>query len=503
MSKLRRELGLLELVGISVGGIIGSGIFMMPSLTLSTAGLSALLAWILAGVAMTVVALVFAELGSAFGDTGGPYVYARAAFGRTVGFLVGWGYYVSCVLTVSAVTAAFVSYLGFFVPGLVEGQRLTPVGVLAGLAFLWFLTLLNYVGVKYGGLYASATTLLKVFALAIFAAAGLAYPEPSRFNVLEGLDAVSLGLAVSLAVWPYMGFESVTIPVEEVKKPQRDVPLSIILSMGIVTAVYVLIVLSFLSLLDWKSLGLAQGDWGSLANLSSPLSDVARSRGLLAVAVAVMLGAVFSTGGASGVWLLDSGRFPYAFSQAGDLPKVLGKVHDRYGTPHVGLLLSSIVASAVLVLLPLFPAIALLGVMTSIVPYAVSSLGLAVLRGRGDYRPAFRNPFGKLVAYVSFVFSTLVAYWSCWPWTLVGALLTLAVVPVFARVAGVGLRREDLWYFAYLSGLSVVSLLGDPYFEYYNFLPVHPLGVFKTPVDIAVLVVFASAFFFYVARTRR
>lgn len=505
---LRRELTLLTLVGLAVGGIVGSGIFMMPASTVAEAGPAALLSWLIAGIAMTILALVYAELGSTYPRTAGPYVFPERAFGRVLGFVIGWGYWVSCFVAVAAITNAFVNYLSFLVPGLAIGMKLTPVGITVAIVFIWFLTVLNILGVKWGGWYSTVTTVLKVIPLLIFIFAGLLAFRPENYSNFMPRGAVGLGLGVALAVWAYMGFEGVTIPAEEVRNPEKTIPLATIITMTLVTLIYLGVVTIFTGLIRWEALGLKPGDWSSLYELSAPLSDVARGAGLLWLALVVLVGAVFSTGGCSGSWVLYSGRFPYALFRGTRL-EVLTRVHPRYGTPYTGLLLSGILATIFLVLVPFYPAAALVGTLTAIIPYALAAVALPVLRVREPEIPRpFKLPVPHLFAFLSYLFATYIAYWACWPWTLIGVILILIGLPLYLLITR-GLSwsevtrevRRVYWFWLYLTGIILISLCGDPYFEYENPLPIHVLGYLRTPYDLLACTVLAAVTYYLAVRT--
>ncbi len=497
--RLRRELGLLELVGVGVGGIVGSGIFMMPAAVAAESGPLSLVAWAIAGAAMTIIALTYAELGSTYPLTGGPYYFPRRAFGELIGFVVGWGYWVSCFVAVAAVTNAFINYLSFLVPGLAVGMKLTPLGLLAGVATIWLLTLLNVAGVKWGGLYAVVTTVLKVLPLLAFCILGLASLNAQNFLNVPPNWARGIGLGIALSVWAYMGFEDVTIPSEEVRRPKKDIPRSVIAIMATVTIVYLLVSAAFLGLIRWSELGFKEFSWSSLYNLSSPLSDVASAAGLEALSIAILIGAVISTGGCAGVWILGSGRIAFAMARDQLLPRFMSGIHTKFGTPHVGLIISSILSTVTLLAIPFFPAVALVGTLTAIIPYALAALSLVVLRGEEVSRP-FKLPAYKLLSFIGFAFATYIAYWSCWPWTLIGLLLIALGLPVYTSLRGFKGFKESYWLWIYLVGIALISLTGDPYFEYENPLPISVLGLLPYPLDLLACTLLSVVIFYLATR---
>ncbi len=181
-SKLKKEMGLLGLTCVAVGGMIGSGIFSLPAVMASVTGPSFLYALLLTGILVIFLALPYTELGAAFPITGGPYALPRLAFGDFGGFTMGWAYFLYLFIGTAAIIDIFVTYLNYYIPGLAVGLTLTPVGIAVAVAFLWIWTLMNILGVKWGALYGIVTTFGKIIPLLLFAGIGLLYLNFSNFS---------------------------------------------------------------------------------------------------------------------------------------------------------------------------------------------------------------------------------------------------------------------------------------------------------------------------------
>ena len=443
------------------------------------------------------LAIIYAELGSAFPTSGGPYSIPRVALGDGAGFVVGWGYFLYAFIGTAAIIDIFVTYLGFYIPGLAVGATLTPLGIGIAVAALWAFTLINYFEVKWGGLFGIVTTIGKMLPLAIFAIVGITLLNPSNFSPFLTFGWSGVSLAMAFEFWAFTGFEGVVIPSEEVKNPSKTIPRAMLITMGIVIATYVAISIAFTGLINWSGLGIAPGNWGAIGGLSSPLSDVAKGAGLTLLAAVVTIGAIFSTAGAGGDWVLFQARIPYAMAKDGLFWNRIGAVHKKYGTPFVALIFASVLTMAIQILIPNFPSVALLASITTLIPYAAAAVSLPILRKTkpSTLRP-FKLPFGTVLAAAGFVLSSLLIYWASWPWTLVGGILTLAAFPMFLLLKNHKLElTRHLWLLVYIVGLVVMSFLGDTNFVLADFLPVGPQGIIPIPYDMAVVTVFSLGIF--------
>jgi basic amino acid/polyamine antiporter, APA family len=491
--KLKKEIGLFTLVAIGVGSIIGSGMFAMPAVMGSVAGPALVLAIIFVGIITTFLAITYAELGSAFPLTGGPYSLPRLALGDQGGFVMGWGYFLYAFIGTAAIIDIFITYLGYYIPGLAVGETLTPIGILIAVIALWIFTAINVVGVKWGGLYSVVTTVGKIIPLLLFAGVGLAFFNFSNFNNFFAFGVTGITLAMAFEFWAFVGFESVVITSEEVKNPGKTIPRAMLLTIGIVIAVYVFIAISFTGLINWQGLGFATGDWGSIGNLSSPLSDVAKAASLPILAAIATIGALISTAGAGGDWVLLQGRIPYAMAKDKLFWAPMKKIHPKYGTPFLSLILASFLTMIIQIAIPNFPSVALIASITALVPYAAASISVPILRKtRPNVPRPFKLPYPIIVAGIGFIFATLLLYWASWPWTIVGGILMLIGFPLFLLVKNPKIEfKRTAWIWVYIIGIIIVSFLGDTNYIYDNFLPIGPQGIIVMPYDIILLIIFA------------
>ncbi len=495
--ELKRDLGLTTLVALGVGSIIGSGMFAMPAVMGSVAGPALIIAIVLTGIVTTLLAISYAELGSAFPLSGGPYSLPRLALGDTGGFLMGWGYFLYAFVGTAAIIDIFVTYLAFWIPGLAVGETLTPVGITIAVIALWIFTSINVVGVKWGGLYSLVTTVGKIIPLIVFAAVGLSFLSGVNFVPLLPFGLTGITLAMAFEFWAFTGFESVVVPTEEVKNPEKTIPRAMLLTMGIVIVVYVLIAVAFVGMINWTGLGISAGDWGSIGNLTSPLSDIAQAAGLPILAIIATIGALISTAGSGGDWVLLQGRIPYAMAKDGLFWGPMDSVHHKWGTPHVALIFASILTMIIQIFIPNFPSVALIASITALVPYAAAVLSVPILRKtRPTVDRPFKLPMPIVITGLGFILATLLVYWASWPWTLIGAVLMLIGYPLYLTFKDKKFEfTRNLWILVYLVFIIVMSYVGDTNFIYENFLPISPLGLIPMPYDMIVVTIVAILIF--------
>ena len=497
MKKLKKEMGLWTMVSIGVGGMIGSGIFILPATMAQFAGPGLILGILLSGLITLLLGLIYAELGSAFPITGGPYSLPRLALGDFAGFLMGWGYFIYLFVGTAGILDIFLVYLGYYIPGLAVEATLTPLGILIAVGVLWLLTLVNVFGVKWGGLYAIVTTIGKLIPLLMFILIGAIYMKADNFEPFLPYGLMGITIAIPLFFWSYTGFEAIVVPAEEVKDPHFTIPWSMILTVLISIVVYSLIAIVFVGDISWIGLNMQSHDWLTLSKLSSPLSDVASALKLPWLATIVVIGAIIATVGSAGSWVLIQGRMPFAMAKDNLFWKTMGNISEKYQTPAASLVFTSILTTIILVAIPNFPSVALIASVTVIIPYAAAAISLVVLRvtAKDSHRP-FRLPFAKTIALLAFIFSTYLVYWASWPWTLIGVGLMLIGYPAYLFVKKADYEwKRNAWLPVYLFALLIVSIIGDSHFVFNNFTNFVPLNYLKMPYDIIVLTILAVGTF--------
>ncbi|KAF5078610.1 putative amino acid permease YhdG [anaerobic digester metagenome] len=331
-SGLKRSLGLFDVVSLVVGTIVGADIYIAASFGAGFLGPSSIFAWIIAGFMAIIIAMCFAECSSLVPRVGGPYSYAREAFGDLTGFLAGWSLLISAWSAIAVFPLAFVSYLLYFYPAM-SGWEQTVIKFL----FVLFLTFVNYRGVKGAGKLNDVLTVLKIAPIFILTLIGIAFFILNPSNLVSHFTPVSplgfggLGSALVLIFWAYVGFELVTVPSDEIIDAKRTIPRAILMGMGIVTLFYVLTNFVIIGTVPWKE----------LAASSAPLALAGYAVMGSIGAIFLTLGALFSISGSDEAGILSSARIPYAMAGDGLLPQAFSKVHPKYGTPYVSLIVQN------------------------------------------------------------------------------------------------------------------------------------------------------------------
>jgi amino acid transporter len=379
--QLIRAVGLFGLTAIAVNGVIGAGIFMMPATVAALLGAASPVAYLVAGVAAILITLSFAEAGSYFDRAGGPYLYAREAFGPFAGFLIGWMFLFGRVAGAAAIANAFAAYLAYFLP--VLGS---PLGRAASItAAITAIGALNYAGVRYGSAIVNVLTLGKLIPLLVFITAGLFYVDPQAFTFASLPSFGPLREASLILLFALGGFEFASVPSEEVINPRRNLPIALITGITLSVAVYVFVQVVCLGTLP--GLGSAQ----------TPIASAARAFLGPAGAALMVLAAVLSTTGTNSTILLIGPRVLYALAQGGQLPTALGRVHPRFRTPHI----SVVVFAAITLALALSGTFALLAALNAIARllYSITTCAaVPILRRRTPVEERrFTLPFGRLI----------------------------------------------------------------------------------------------------------
>lgn len=383
--KLVRGIGRWDLTAIAINTIIGAGIFGLPSKVHALIGSYSLVAFILCAVIIGAIVLCYAEVSSRFSSTGGPYLYAREAFGPLVGFEVGWLYWVVRVTTFAANCNLFVTYLGFFVAEADKGAlRVVFITLVLGL-----ITGINLLGVRESAVATNIFTVGKIVPLLVFIAVGLFYLQPANFAFGPTPEYGTFSSAVLLLIYAFVGFEAAVIPAGETKDPERNVPFAILTGLGVVAVLYILIQI--------VSIGTLPG----LASSQRPLADAATVFLGVFGAAFITVGALVSIFGNLNVGVLSATRLLFGMSEQKELPAALGKTHARFKTPYISILFTAAV-TFVLTLQSSFVTALTIATITRLLVYATTCLALPVLRRRSDLPTApFTVPLGIAAAVVS------------------------------------------------------------------------------------------------------
>jgi amino acid transporter len=373
-ARFLRALGFGDLWAQVLNSIIGAGIFALPTAAAALLGDRAVFGYLLAAAVMALVALALAELGSAYRRTGGPYLYARDAFGSFTGFQVGWLLLLTRITAYAALLSALLDYVAYFWPAAAGPAR---AGLI--LATLALLAALNVRGVRWGANATNALTVAKILPLVAFVIVGAVLAATRDLPRPLPIAAPDLAGATLLLVFAFSGFEAVTVPAEEARDPGVDLPKAILAGLGVVTLLYLGIQYA------------AARAVPDLATAAAPLAAGAENLVGRWGAVVMTAGAAVSILGTISGGIVLVPRLLYALAADGHLPALLTRVHRGYRTPDV-----AIVLLAVLVF-PLaatggFVALATLSTVSRLIVYAATCAAAVRLHGPLAGARAFSVP---------------------------------------------------------------------------------------------------------------
>ncbi|GAA3247437.1 amino acid permease [Streptomyces lavendulae] len=426
-----RRFGLPVAICLVMGNIIGGGIFLLPA-SVAPFGTVSLVAFGVLTAGAIALALVFGRLAERHPQTGGPYVYVRAAFGDFAGFLAAYSYWITTWVSNAALAVAAVGYLGVLFPA-IGAHRWSMC--LAALAVQWLPALANLAGTRYVGAVQLVATVLKLAPLLLVAVGGLFFFDPANLGPFQAtgqspVGAVSASAAILL--FSYLGVESAAVSAGEVRDPARNVGRATILGTAGAAVVYLLGTLSVFGLVAHEKLVSSQ----------APFSDAVDAMfGGTWGGTAVACAAVISMVGALNGWTLLSAQTPYAAARDGLFPKVFET--KRRGVPVVGVLVTAVLASALTVYnytagsAGVFEMLVLVTTFTATVPYLLSTAAQLyfLASGQGERVRRGRLVRDAVLAALAFAFSMWLVAGSGYAAVYQGVLFLFAGVLFYALMA--------------------------------------------------------------------
>jgi len=425
---LKKELGLVIATALVVGNMMGSGIFMLPATLATKAGPgSTMLAWILTGLGSILLALSFANLGSKIPKTGGPYEYSKLAFGDFMGFINAWLYWNGSWIGNAAIITAVASYTGKLIPAINNNHF---IAFLYTSSILWIFTIINIMGVKKAGITQTIITIFELLLFVFFIGITAYHFNPAllkpMFPVDKGIGTVPAAAASTL--WAFIGFETASVAAGEIKNPERNVKLSTILGMTIAIVMYMAI--------NFFAMGSMSQE--ALAKSSSPIVDILAQYLGSGITNVLLVACIISVLGTTVGWLLATARMSYAAGKDKIFPEAFAKIHPKYNTPHVSLLISAVLANILLVmnysksLLSAFNFIILLATLAYLPMYASTSAAEIILLVKRDADfNVWKFIKASIVPLAGFAYAVWAIYGSGAETVMYGFLLILFGVPFY------------------------------------------------------------------------
>lgn len=391
MPMFTRSISKWEMVLLFINGVIGAGIFGLPSKVFKSIGVYSIAAMLVCAVAVFIIILCFAEVSSRFDKTGGPYLYAQSSFGPLIGFTTGWLLLLTRFITFAALINLLITYLSFFSNWYMQpAPRIIIITLIT-----FFLAFVNHIGIRNSTRVNNFLTAAKLIPLAIFITVGFFFIEPANFEVKEIPGMASFSSTVLLLVFAFGGFESILVNSGEVKNPKKNLPFALLFSTTLIVIFYVLIQI--------VSIGTLPG----LGNSEKPLAEAAGLFMGKSGAMIITFGALFSILGTLNAIMLVGSRLPFAFSAEKQFPRLFSFVHPRFKTPTYSLLLFASVTWIVSITNSFIYA-ATISAITRVMIYAIVCIALIKLRSEDVGSTGhFSIRYGKLVAVLGLIITLL------------------------------------------------------------------------------------------------
>ena len=488
---IRREVGAIALMFTGLGSIIGSGWLFGAWRAAQLAGPGAIYAWIIGAVVILFVALTYAELGAMFPESGGAVRYGHYSHGSLVGFVAGWAAWIAIVSVIPVEAEASVQYMSSWpwtwaqdlYKHAANGQgELTVPGLSISAVLVVIYFLVNFWSVK---VFASTNSAITFFKLIVPAGTAIALMFTSfhweNFQVgvhggqhVGNLASILTAVATSGIVFSYNGFQSPVNLAGEARHPGRSVPFAIFGSIALATVVYILLQVAFLGAVAPEHL---HEGWAGL-EYSSPFAQLALALNLNWLALLLYADAFVSPSGTGSAYTATTARMIYAMEVSGTVPKVLGRVHPRYGIPRPAMWFNLVVSFIFLFFFRGWGKLAAVISVATIITYLVVPISVMVLRRTAPnlHRP-LRVPGLAVLAPMAFVLATLMLFWARWPHTGQIMLLLILPMPVYlyyqakADWRDFGRQLRGAWWRgAYLLAITILSGAGSKEFEGHGYI---------------------------------
>jgi amino acid transporter len=475
--RLRRDVGRLGLLFAGVGSIIGSG-WLFGALTASQiAGPAAVISWVLGGLMILLIALVYAELGAMFPVSGGVVRYPHYAFGSFASYSAGWMTWIAAVTTTPIEVLATLQYATNYLSWLTEVQDGVvvlswPAGYGVAVVLMFVYAFINVLGVRAFVRFNNVLVWWKLaIILLVIAAFFVAAFEPGRFGAAGGFapygaDAIFSAIATAGIVFSYLGFRQGVELAGESRNPKRNVPFAVIGAVIVTMIIYTLLQVAFIGALPTDSIA---GGWSGLSfpNDFGPLAGLAGVLGLTWLGILLYADAIVSPADTGLIYYATTSRIAYAMGRNGNAPRSLTKINDR-GIPWVAVLLTFLVGLVVFLPFPGWQKLVGFITAATVLSFGSGPLVLAALRrALPEQERAFKLRGGDTIPFLGFYAANLIVFWTGWEtnWELFVAVgigyVLLAVFHALYRDRAPALEwRAGLWLIPWLLGLGVISLLG-------------------------------------------
>lgn len=398
---LKRSLSALDLTLLGVGAIIGTGIFVLTGVVAAeSAGPALIISFILSGIACGLAAFCYAEFASSVPVSGSVYTYSYATLGEIFAFLIGWDLMLEYLLATSAVATGWSAYFqallagfGIHLPALLTSAPGSGTGGIVNLPaiiIIFLITALLSRGIKESSRVNNIMVFIKLAVIIIFIVTGVFYVKPENWTPFApfGFEGIITGAAT--VFFAYLGFDAVATAAEEVKRPQRDVPIGIISSLGICTILYIAVSFILTGMVPYTQL-----------NVADPVAFALQFVGQNSLAGIISVGAITGITTVLLVIMYAQVRVSFAMSRDGLLPKKLSNIHPTFKTPFQNTWMTGFIAAMISGFIDLTTLANLVNIGTLAAFTAVSLAVIVLRKSHPHLKRAFKVPFVPILPAIS------------------------------------------------------------------------------------------------------
>lgn len=477
--QFKRDIGLWSLLFVGVGGIIGSGWLFGPLYAAQIAGPAAIISWVLGGVVMVLIALTFAELGSAFPVAGSMVQVAQYSHGPLVSFIIGWMVWISSVTIAPVETMAIIQYAGSYIPSLItkvnNATVLTGLGIAVSAVIMLIMCVMNYYGARFFSRSNNVITLIKlIMPIATLILLISIDFHTSNFSSAQqggfapyGWHGILSALPLGGVVYSLIGANNILQLAEETKNPQRNIPLALIGAVASCAIIYALLQFAFVGAVSPHYLA---AGWGKLhyPGDSGPFAGILTALGLAWFVVILYADAMLSPFGTGYIFTSATARVNYGLSKIGFFPQFFQDLSKR-GVPIKAIAVNYLIGLVLFLPFPGWQSLVVFTVSCFIVSYVVGPIALVGLRKSHPDQPRpFKLPWVNSLALLAFYFCNLLIFWTGWH-TVYRMMIAMAIGFLFfiyhcwQQKNGLWSTqwRKSWWVFPYFIGLTVISFLGS------------------------------------------
>ncbi|MGE5397885.1 MAG: amino acid permease [Chitinophagales bacterium] len=406
-NNLTKSLGVFDLTALGIGAIIGTGIFVLTGIAAAKyAGPGLVISFIISGVAAVLAAMIYAEMATAIPLAGSAYTYSYVTLGEYTGWLVGWNLVLEYAVAAGAVSAGWSAYLstlfksaGYTLPKLFTTSPLQGGIInLPAVVITLVITFLLISGSRQGSLFNRIIVIIKLSVILVFLFVGATRVNPANWHPFLPFGFTGAVKGAAIIFFAYIGFDAVATAAEEVRNPEKNLPMGIISSLGISTILYILVALVLTGLVSYRML-----------NTAAPVATALLATGIRWGGFLVSVGAMAGLSSVLFATIFAQSRIFFAMSRDGLIPSFLSQIHPRYQSPYLITIITGIFVALIGGFLPVY-ALAEMANIGTLTAFFVTSIGVLVLeRIVPPENLSFRVPFAPYLPILSAVSSGYLA----------------------------------------------------------------------------------------------